>query len=719
MGEDTFHRCKTIMWYDQYCENYYSRGFKDYTVESVMHDLDEVDADVYAIYATNQWGMAYYDSSVVPKYAPLGERDYFGEVVAELKKRGKKVIAYINWLDSRHPEWHWQSLTQQGIHRLDPDGLEEVPGYESQRKGKVYKRHYGQWFCHCINSPRRDEILGLAREITEKYPVDVFHLDMFSNYGICACSYCWPHLEEMLGTSDITYDAVLNKWGEYLAWRREVSVSLIRQIGDIVHSKGVLFAPNAWCPLYTDPVMGVSPAWWDHIDLYLTEAWLRLAQHYADIHSTTIVCKWLRALGIPGILLITGQHPGFSHAPLAAEEFKVHAAVARGNGMPILGPCGQGAYPSTRTSGAGLGNVRRVFEFYKGADENKRVGKNGAATGDAAKRESVRHIGIVWSDESQAFYQPGVNTTLYRFEFHGFCRLLLETQRVFDVILPERISSPKDISDYELVVFPNTACMSEAFAATIREYVAGGGKILCTWDTSLCNSKGEKRADFLLSDVLGVKYRGKYSNSTFYIETGPEPCLCLGQAVLVEPTTATVCRRLVEPDPDYPDTGRDLVPGAVSDWPMLTQNPFGNGEAWYLAGSLGYSVYQTGHYQMMDLLAGIMDDMRLKDWLTIDGPSTVDVSVEKDDRDNLYIHLANKTVPPYLPGRNIVRSVDSIIPVADVRIQLRGTIRPTDVSASDDIEIVAVPGGIKCLIPKLEDYLLITVSEGARNWTLR
>ena len=78
MTQQTHLDGQTIYWYDQYCEAHYPNGFKDYTVEAVMRDLDAVDADVYAIYATNQWGIAYYPSDILPTYPPLGGRDYFG-----------------------------------------------------------------------------------------------------------------------------------------------------------------------------------------------------------------------------------------------------------------------------------------------------------------------------------------------------------------------------------------------------------------------------------------------------------------------------------------------------------------------------------------------------------------------------------------------------------------------------------------------------------------
>ncbi len=710
MAEDIFAGCKTIMWYDQYVKNYYdAAGFRDYTLDAVMRDLDAIDADVYAIYATNQWGIAYYDSDVFPKHPSLGERDYFGEVVGALKERGKKVIAYTNWLDSRHPEWHWRRLAQDDTVEPLPSGMEEIAAYRPQGKGPVYKVAYGRWFTPCINSPRREEILRVAREIVERYPVDAFHLDMFFNTGICLCDSCRPHLEEMLGTREITYRAVTERWGEYLHWRQEVSTSLIAELADIAHGHGVGLAPNAFCPIYLWPTMAVSPGWWPYLASYVTEAWLRLASGVADTHSTTIVAKWLRALGMPGMVLVTGQHPRFSHAPLAEQEYRMHASSLLGNGGYILGSCGQGAYPSTGSSQAAVETMGLVFADYKRA----------AADTDATQRETVKHVAVIWSQDTRDFYEPGEDTWRYRFEFLGYCRALLENHRLFDIVVPERIRSADDLAGYELVILGNVACMEEPLAEAIRGYVAAGGQLLATANTGLCDRLGRPRERSLLEDVLGVRYVEPYPFAAYYWSywEGKEPSVLVsapppaGTAARVQPTTAESLAALVEPDPDYPDSGSgvDLVPGADSAYPLFTCNRFGQGTAWYLAGSLGYAAYSTGYHQTLAILAGLLDGLAPTKGYQLSAPITVELSMETDAEGTLYAHLTNQTVPAYLPGREITRSVDVVIPVSDVRLRLYGPIRAEDVEAADGLSVNAIEGGVECHIHRLHSYGLITV----------
>ena len=696
MDREAFAGCKTIVWYDQYCENDYARGFKDYTLDSVMRDLDRMDADVYAVYATNQWGIAYYDSDVVPKYPPLRDRDYFGEVVGALKDRGKTVIGYVNWYDTRHPEWSWRRLSSSGDLAPPLGALEQVPAYREQGKGPVYKLPSGRWINPCTNSPRRQEIKQIATELVSRYPIDAFHVDMFFNPGICLCDYCRPDLETLLGTDEISYETLCQAWSTYLTWRQDRSTSLIAELAEIAHGHGVAFAPNAWIPLYTDRLMALSSGWWEHLDLYVTEAWLRLNRDYADIHSSTLVCKWLRALGMPAALLITGQAPGFSHAPLAEPEFRLHAASALSNGSPILGPCGRGAYPSTSSSQEGVATVSRVLSSY-------------ASRASQGARDTVKRIAVMWSSDTRDFYMPGEETELHRFEFLGYCRSLLENHQIFDVVLPERIGGAADLAEYELVILPNVACMSDHLAAVLEEYVAGGGKILSTYESGLLGTQGQPRSDFALGDVLGIRYLEPYPLGTCYVQREPEPSVCIGGAARTQATTATVISHIIQPDPDYPDSGLDLVPGDETPYPMISYHPYGRGHAWYVAASLGYAAYRFGYYQTLELLADLIADVGLSAWYQLEAPCTVELSMETDAQGTLYVHLTNQTVPAYTPGRAISRSIDQIIPLQDIRLKLYGPYRAADVQA-EGVSVHEIEGGVECVIDRLADYKMIALS---------
>jgi hypothetical protein len=285
----------------------------------------------------------------------------------------------------------------------------------------------------------------------------------------------------------------------------------------------------------------------------------------------------------------------------------------------------------------------------------------------------------------------------------------LENHQVFDIVLPERIAGLQDLVEYELVILPNVACMSDHLATILREYVAGGGKILSTYDTGLLDTRGGSRADFVLGDVLGIRYLEPYPLGTCYVQRDPEPSVCIGGAALTQATTATVISRIIEPDPDYPDSGLDLVPGKETPYPMISHHPYGSGHAWYVAAPLGYSAYRFGYYQTLELLTDLISDVGLSTWYEVEAPCTVELSMETDTQGTLYVHLTNQTVLAYTPGRTISRSIDKIISLGGIRLKLYGPYRAADLQ-SDGVSVHEIEDGVECVIDRLTDYKMVTLS---------
>ena len=81
------------------------------------------------------WGNTYYNSSFLPKYPGLGERDLLEEIVTECRKYGIKVIPYnhLGGVIHRdvyrlHPEWSVRN----------PDGSPD--GYRNQQPISILRR---------------------------------------------------------------------------------------------------------------------------------------------------------------------------------------------------------------------------------------------------------------------------------------------------------------------------------------------------------------------------------------------------------------------------------------------------------------------------------------------------------------------------------------------------------------------------------------------------
>ncbi len=335
-SHDWLKKRQRIYWYDQYALNEQETAFARYDPDRIAAEMAGTGAEIVAVYAANQFSVAYYPSKIWPMHPNLQGRDYFGEVSSRLQAQGQKVIGYINWLESRHPEWYVVPLGGKAETEFplaswaDPNNpdwrVQKVPG--------------GSWRFACLNSPRREQVVAIAREIIERYHPDGFHLDMCFNSGVCVCKYCRPTLEKICGTKDITIEAINAHWREFIDWRNECSASLVGAVSAVLREHGVFAAHNGQNPLWLSPMYGFDRNLLPHVDLYLSEI-------FYDLHASDLTMRWHKAIGMPSCELLTSTSPYHGHLSVPLAAWQVSAASAKANGCNILGPCGVGAYPDT------------------------------------------------------------------------------------------------------------------------------------------------------------------------------------------------------------------------------------------------------------------------------------------------------------------------------------------------------------------------------------
>ena len=84
---------------------------------------------------------------------------------------------------------------------------------------------------------------------------------------------------------------------------------------------------------------------------------------------------------------------------------------------------------------------------------------------------------------------------------------LLEGRFLFDFVHEDNLA-PEDLTKYSALLLPNTALLSDEQCRQLRAYVDAGGSLLATFETSLYNERNERRPDFGLADVFGIRKAG-------------------------------------------------------------------------------------------------------------------------------------------------------------------------------------------------------------------
>ncbi len=126
----------------------------------------------------------------------------------------------------------------------------------------------------------------------------------------------------------------------------------------------------------------------------------------------------------------------------------------------------------------------------------------------------------------------------------------------------------------KVIVAMDTGILTDRAAANLRDFVAGGGKLIASSDFALFDADGEARGNFALADVIGCDWTAS--------PEGEATLTVKGEAVSPMDALTTV----------KPRTGAEVIgtltPGGE---PGLIRNRFGKGEAWYFAGSIAPAIY--------------------------------------------------------------------------------------------------------------------------------
>jgi len=685
-----------LYWYDQYALNEQESAFARYDPDRIAAELVGVGADIVAVYAANQYGIAYYPSAILPQHPHLQGRDYVGDLLTRLRAHGKRVILYTNWLDSKHPEWNMVPLGCNPAVVRAPERLASWADPTDPDR-RVQALPGGAWQVPCLNSPRAAQVVAIAREIVERYRPDAFHLDMFSNGEVCVCDYCRPALERICRTSEITREAIREHWGEFIDWRCSRSAAVVANVTAVLREQGVVAAHNAFAPLYVGAIWGQDIAWLDSLGVFLSECFDRFLAPTSDLNSTSINVRWQHSVGKPSWTLLT-QHPiHYAHWPVSKALWEVCAAACKANGGKAFGPCGVGARPDTTTSPGMLEAVRHAFDFYmQDADLDR----------DA---RSAARIALVFSWATRKYFGAGDGQWLE--ELSGWARLLIEEHLPYDIVTAEHASDPAGLGQYDLVILPNCACLSDEFCRVLGDYVRGGGRVLATAKTSLWDERGKRRADLGLAETLGVSWRGSREGHFALSRPGEaEPASGILEQVA---SSGKVTAHLVEVDPAGSVCGtKDPLPMQAGAWPVAARSSCGKGVACYLAFDVGryFSMHGDAHIGawMTEQVEALLPGRQV----VVTAPRTVEVTVwRQTDAERTIIHLANRTAPWTLPTD--ARQITEIIPVHDVEVALDAPY-PDAVVTGRQAQVSARREGDRLLVhvPVVRAYAAIVIEPG-------
>ena len=117
---------------------------------------------------------------------------------------------------------------------------------------------------------------------------------------------------------------------------------------------------------------------------------------------------------------------------------------------------------------------------------------------------------IVMSDTTRIFYGRQSEEIEKRYLAHvfGAFRTGMEEHLPLALINDWNLTD-EELAPYKVLVLPNTACLSSTQTETIRRFVARGGGLVASLDTSTFDENGNELGRFQLADVFGAEWTGQ------------------------------------------------------------------------------------------------------------------------------------------------------------------------------------------------------------------
>jgi hypothetical protein len=630
----------------------------NYDLSFWLYYFSRVHADAACLSAGGV--VAFYPTEVPLHYRSrwLGTMDTFGDIVGGCRKLGMNVIARTDShachqdVFDAHPDWI--AVDEHGNKRRHPSD----PEY---------------WLTCALGPYNFDFMTSVHQEIMQRYRVDGIFTNRWSGSGMCYCGHCQKSFRDFSGLDlPRTLDPQDPSRRQYIVWNQKVLFDLWRLWNQKIRE----INPQA---SYIANAGGGALSTLDMKTIGELAPTL-----FADRQGRTgPVAPWSNgkngkeyraAMGKKAIVGI------FSVGIEDKNRWKDSVQSADETRLWVADGIAQGLRPWFTKFNAKVIDRRWlpvVEEIYLWHFANQVYLRN---------QENFARVGMVYSQQTASFYGGENAKALVDDPALGFYQALIEARIPFEMV-HDGMLDREHTAQFRTLIFPNIAALSNLQCQQIKEFVAHGGSVVATYETSLCDEWGVRRQDFGLASVFGASFAGKVEgpmlNSYLSLQKNPSTDTYHPLLMGFEDATRIVnaanqvdiqplAQNLFSPlqiVPSYPD----LPMEAVFPPPLATHNPGvilrepGRGRVVYFPGDIDRTFWEVLDVDHAKLLRNaVLWATNETAPVTVEGQGFLDISIW-GQRNSMTVHLVNLTNPMMMKG-----PVREVIPVTNqhVRIQI-------------------------------------------------
>lgn len=524
-------------------------------------------------------------------YSALFDVEQHGELlheyVREAKKHGLRIIVYLN------------------VHILGPSISHRYREWAQQAADGSFPKLYDTYYACCFNGPWREHFFRVLESLAP-YDIDGVFLDgPVVVAGGCHCPSCRERYAARHG-GDL--DQATDLFRFYQEGRDDFLHESYRRF-KAIKPDGVFYMNL--------PVMHPTASYTKlpealaYNDIVGTEGGFMFYGPPKDAYlwKPSVAAKVLEAVAPhkPRVIFMAADQKPWSwylHTPVET-RLCIASTVANGAGIWY------GLHGGTRLLETPGGKAAREIMQFLRANEPY-----------YEQTESAARVAVMYSLDTERTYRTDAGASDFygqgaggrRFagnmteSFHGVCDALCRSGVAFDVVTDLALTA-EGLARYGCLFLPTAACLSDAAMDAIRRYVAAGGHIVATSDTSLYTPAGESRGELGLGDVFGVSLgTGPIPYHTWnYFTLAAKHPLFRSLSIPYYPAPTTVFDVRAAPSAEVlarflaPMAGRYL-PLTEPVRPAIVLHKFGKGSSLYLAGTFGEMISSYGPIEYRQLL---------------------------------------------------------------------------------------------------------------------
>jgi hypothetical protein len=343
----------------------------------------------------------------------------------------------------------------------------------------------------------------------------------------------------------------------------------------------------------------------------------------------------------------------------------------------------------------------------------------------------LARVGLVYSQQTAWFHTADGARQRTDDAGDGWYHALVEARIPFEMVHDGLLDAPP-LAAFQTLILPNIAALSDAQCAQLRAFVARGGGLVATHETSLHDERGARRADFGLADLFGVSFAGRIEgpmrNAYLHLEHDAAPGHPLLRGLADAPrivhgvwrvdvkATETFAAPPLTLIPSYPDLPMEKVfpRQPRTDIPQVFLREIRGaggvtGRVAYFPWDIDRTFWEVMSPDHGKLLANAVE------WasnepppVVVVGPGLLDVAVW-EQKNSATVHLVNLTNPMMMKG-----PVREVIPLGpqQVRLKLPQGRRPRAVRllvANTTPAAREANGWLEITVPRIAEHEVVAI----------